>query len=85
MKALAVFVIAALTCSGSDISGVWRLKHPWADEPSFPIAVQVEQCGDHVQVLKIVSSIRGERVEQFWLTATGHSHARKRNRDHRRW
>ena len=69
MKALAVLLVTASACFGSDISGVWRLKHASADGPSVPIAVQVEQYGDHVQVLKIVSSIRGERVEQLWLTA----------------
>lgn len=69
MKTLALFVIAAFTCPGSDISGVWRLKHAAADGPYPPIAVQVEQCGDNIQVLRSVSSIRGERVEQLWLTA----------------
>ena len=70
MKVLAVMLVAACACFGSDISGLWRLKHASADGPSVPVAVQVEQYGDHVQVLKIVPSIRGERVEQLWLTAT---------------
>ncbi len=70
MKILAVLLVAASSCFGSDISGVWRFKHAAADGPSIPIAVQVEQYGDHLQVLKIVSSIRGKRVEELWLTAS---------------
>ncbi len=69
MKVLAILLVAACACFGSDISGVWRLKHASADGPSIPIAVQVEQYGDHVQVLKIVSTALGKRVEQLWLGA----------------
>ena len=69
MKALVLVAIAASACFGSDVSGVWRLKHASGAGHSIPIVVQLEQFGDHVQVLRIVSSIRGERVEQFWLTA----------------
>ena len=57
MKLLAVLLASACVCFGSDISGVWRLKHASADGPSVPVAIQVEQYGDHVQVLKLVSSI----------------------------
>jgi hypothetical protein len=77
MKVLAVLLIAVSACLGSDISGMWRLKHAAADGPSLPIAVQVEQFGDHVQVLKLVSTALGKRVEQLWLgTAAIHTLAR---------
>lgn len=69
MKILALLLIAVSTCCGSDISGVWRLKHASADGPSVPMAVQVEQYGDHVHVLKLVSTVFGKRVEQLWLSA----------------
>lgn len=69
MKIPALLLIAAFTCFGSDVSGVWRLKHASADGRSVPIAVQVEQCGDHVQILKLVSTAVGKRVEQLWLSA----------------
>lgn len=69
MKILALLVIAVSTCCGSDVSGVWRLKHASADGSSVPIAIQVEQYGDHVQVLKLVSTVFGKRVEQVWLNA----------------
>src|SRR5690348_16325170 len=69
MKGLVLLAIAASTCFGSDVSGVWRLKHASADGPPFPVAIQVEQCGDHLQVLKLVSTTVGKRIEEFWLTA----------------
>lgn len=69
MKTVVLLLMAASTCFAVDISGVWRLKHASADGPSHAIAVQVEQCGDHVQVLKLVSTVFGKRVEQLWLPA----------------
>lgn len=69
MKIATLLLIAASTCFGSEISGMWRLKHTTADGPSVPMAIQVEQYGDHVQVLKLVSTVFGKRVEQLWLTA----------------
>ena len=69
MKIPTLLLIAASTCFGSNLSGVWRLKHASADGPSVPIAIQVEQYGDYVQVLKLVSTVFGKRVEQLWLSA----------------
>lgn len=69
MKALLLLLVAASACFGSDLSGVWKLRHAAADLASFPTAIQVVQCGDHVQVLKIVSTIAGQHVEQVWLDA----------------
>lgn len=69
MKAIPLLLIAVSACFGSDLSGVWRLEHASADGPSYAIAVQVQQCGDHVQVLKIVSTAVGKHLEQLWLTA----------------
>ena len=69
MKILTLLLIAASTCFGSEISGVWRLKHATADGRSAPIAVQVQQCGNHIQVLKLVFTVVGKRVEQLCLSA----------------
>lgn len=69
MKTLALLFIAVSACFGSEISGVWRLQRAAAEGPSIPIAVQVEQWGDRVQVVKIISTTHGKRVEQLWLTS----------------
>ena len=69
MKALALLFIAVSLCFGSEISGVWRLQHAAVDGPSIPIAVQVEQCGDRVQIVKIISTTTGKHVEQLWLSS----------------
>lgn len=68
MKAIPLLLISVSACFGSDISGVWWLKHASADGPSFPIAVQVEQCGNDLHVLKVMATPQGKRIEQLWLT-----------------
>jgi len=77
MKAVSLLLLTALACFGSNISGVWRLKHASADIESFPIAVQVEQFGSGLQVLKVMATAQGKRVEQLWLSGAAiHSQAR---------
>jgi hypothetical protein len=68
MKVAALLLIAASACVGSDISGIWRLKHAAADRYAFPIAVQVEQAGDHLQVIEIVTAGREKQIHVLWLT-----------------
>ena len=69
MKAASLLLMLASVCFASDVSGVWALKHAAVHLPACPIAVQVTQVGDRVQVLKIVSTPLGRRVEQVWLEA----------------
>lgn len=69
MKIVVLFFIAVSVCVGSEISGLWRLQHAAVYGPSIPIAVQVEQCGDRVQVVEIISTSNGKRVEQLWLSS----------------
>jgi hypothetical protein len=69
MKILGLLLIAVSMCFGSDLSGMWRLKHAAAHGSSFLIAVQVEQCGSDLQVLKVMASPQGRHIEQLWLTA----------------
>jgi hypothetical protein len=79
MKIVALLLIAASTSFGLNISGVWRLRHASAEGLAVPIAVEVEQCGSDLQVLKVTATARGKHIEMLWLPATGHSHRGKGN------
>ena len=69
MKILALLLMAASTSFGLDISGIWRLTRATADVASFPIAVQIEQCGSDLLVLKVMATPQGRHIEQLWLHA----------------
>lgn len=44
---------------------MWCLKQATADGPSVPIAIQVEQYGDHVQVLKLFPPCLGSALNSY--------------------
>jgi hypothetical protein len=61
---LILFLLSSALCLGAELSGVWG-THSRSAWPSaaVPVAVRIEQAGDHLSVLTIMASARGRSLE----------------------
>jgi hypothetical protein len=68
MRAVAILLLVRCVCLGSEISGIWRLKNATPRASTVPLAIQIEQTEDQLQVLKIMAGPHGQYLEHFTLS-----------------
>jgi hypothetical protein len=69
MRVVAMIVLLSSTCVGSEsISGIWSLNRHKSTKATRPIAIQIQQTGDHLYILRIVAGKQGKFVENILIS-----------------